>query len=364
MDERFAAFANSKDGVIAIDANQRLTFWNEAMATLFRVPPEEAMGCQCWDLLQGVSPSGVPVCSPNCPYLRRARQGETVQALDLVLRDDGGRRLPVSVANISPGNERTAADPFYFVHVFRYTPEPDEKNGRLRIQLFGPARVWLPDGRAIPLSGQEKRKLRCLLAYLATKPHEYATYGELQAALWPEAPERRRIALLQATIAELRELLGETGQPRYLLANGAGCRLSDACWVDAAAFDRRIHRARLELDMARAILLYQEAIALYDGCYADDLEYLETWCVAERRRLHNLLLSAMEELGLLYEAAGLDQSALMTYYRILEINPEHRGACRHLFRLTGPPADPILALRTCNWLSRTVTAELNRLRQC
>lgn len=364
MDERFAAFAGSKDGVVAIDARQRIIFWNEAMATLFRVAPEEAIGCQCWELLQGRTPAGVHICSPACPFARAARQGETVQAMDLVLHDDGGRRLPVTVASISPGNERAAADPFYLLHIFRYTPQPGERAGKLNIQLFGPTRVRLADGRAVALIGQQKRKLRCLLAFLALKPHEQAADAEIQAALWPEAPQQRQISLLQATVAALRDLLGDTGQPRYLLGDGGGYRLSDACWVDAGAFDRRIHRARLELDVARAIILYQEAIALYDGCYADDLEQLEPWCVAERRRLHSLLLSAMEELGLLYESVGLDQAALMAYYRLLEINPEHRGACRHLFRLTEPPADPILALRTCNWLKRTVTSDLNRLRRC
>lgn len=361
MDERLLSFAGSGDGVYAVDAEQRVVFWNEALAAMLGISVEEAAGRRCWEVLQGTSREGEPVCAPNCPTLRRARAGETLLSSELVLRNRDGSQVPTRVAHISPGSERTAEQPYLLIHLVRHTPGPPEQAGKLRIELLGQTRVWLPDGTRVAGGGWRTKKVRCLLGYLAMQPQQRATRAQLQAALWPDLDEKQQRVALNAAIAALRHCLEDTGNWRFLGSNGA-YRLSDNCWIDAIAFDRRIHHARLELDVGQAIGLYQEALALYGGYYVADLDAMEPWCRRERARLHNLFLAAQEELGLLYESAGMKQAALTTYYRLLELEPDHNGARRHLFRIAEPPGDAIAAIRTCTWLAQTLSSEMKRLR--
>lgn len=360
MDERLLSFAGSGDGVFAVDAQQRILFWNEALAVLTSISAEEAKGRHCWEVLQGTNPTGEPVCSPNCLILRRARAGETLLSSDLVLRNRDGEPVPTSVAHISPGHEKTATEPYLLINLLRHIPGPPEQAGKLRIRLLGTTKVWLPDGTPVSGGAWRHKKVRCLVGYLAMQPNQRATRTKMGADLWPELEKEQQQAALDPTISALRHCLQDTDEWRYLGGSGV-FRLTESCWVDAAAFDERIHCARLALDAGHAIGLYQEALALYGGYYAADLDALEPWCLQERARLHNLFLAATEELGLLYEAVGLEQAALTMYYRLLEVEPDHAGARRHLFRLAEHPGGAIAAIRTCTWLSRRLTSELNNL---
>jgi DNA-binding SARP family transcriptional activator len=360
MDERLHSFAGSGDGVFAVNAQQKIIFWNDALAGVIGMAASDAVGRPCWEVMRGISPAGEPVCSPDCPILRRARAGETLLSSDLVFHGYDGAQVPASVAHITPGHEKTAERPYLLIHLLRHTPGPTEQAGKLRIQLLGTTRVWQPNGTSVTGGAWKQKKVRCLLGYLAMQPNQRASRRQIQDALWPELDDERQRIAVDAAVAALRHCLDDTAEWRYLGGSGV-YRLTEACWIDAAAFDERIHLARLELDIGRAIGLYQEALALYGGYYVADLDATEPWCLRERVRLHNLYLNAMEELGLVYESIGLSQSALMMYYRLLEVEPEHTGARRRLFRLAEDSSGALSVIRTCTWLSRRLTSELDRL---
>jgi DNA-binding SARP family transcriptional activator len=360
MDERLLSFAGSGDGVFAVDSEQRILFWNNALAGLLGISAEDALHYPCWQILQGRGYQGEPFCAPDCPLHRRARLGETLVSTELVLRSRNGTRLGTRISHISPGHERAAEEPYFVVHLVRQIAEPAEQAGKLRIQLLGQTNVWLPGGTLVSGGAWANKKVRCLIGYLALQPNLRATRAQMQADLWPELEEKQQRAALNDALAALRHCLEDSHPWRYLGGNGV-LRLTGECWVDAAAFDRRIHCARLQLDVGEGIGCYQEALALYRGYYASDLDSMEPWCLDERARLHALYLAAMEELGLLYESVGLKQAALTMYYRLLEVEPEHAGARRHLFRLAGQPGESIAVVRTCTWLARTLSSELDRL---
>jgi PAS domain S-box-containing protein len=360
MDERLLSFAGSADGAFAVDAEQRIVFWNESLAGLLGIAEEEALNRPCWEVLQGSDRDGQMLCSPDCPTLQRARAGETLLSSELVLRHRHGGLVPTRVAHISPGHEKTAMRPYLVVHLLRHTPGPAEQAGKLRIQLLGTTRVWQADGTLVMGGAWKNKKVRCVLGFLAMQPRQRATRRQIQEALWPQLADEAQRAALDVALRGLRGCLDDVTGSRFIGGKGV-FRLSERCWIDAVAFDQRIHCARLELDAGRAIGLYQEAVALYGGYYMADVDAMEPWCLVERQRLHLLYLAALEELGLLYESVGLRQSALTTYYRLLEVEPEHGGARRHLFRLADRPGESIAAVRTCTWLARTLASELERL---
>ena len=80
-------------------------------------------------------------------------------------------------------------------------------------------------------------------------------------------------------------------------------------------------------------MLYQEALALYRGDFALDLELDTVGGWMERQRLRELYLNTLEALAALSARQGQDTQASDLYLKILSLDPCRESTTRQLMRL-------------------------------
>jgi PAS domain S-box-containing protein len=111
------ALARGADGVFAVDAEYRITFWSEAAEAILGYSPQEVLGRPCYEVLQGRDGEGAVWCQQNCPVVCRLRAGKAVAPYDIQTRRRDGRAvwLNVSIVPVPQGSGL----PYTPVHLFR-----------------------------------------------------------------------------------------------------------------------------------------------------------------------------------------------------------------------------------------------------
>ncbi|MEE8448605.1 MAG: BTAD domain-containing putative transcriptional regulator [Thermodesulfobacteriota bacterium] len=75
--------------IFVIDQAQRIVQWSEELAGLIGISSEDALGCPCYELVQGRDAFGRPLCGPRCPGLRALEQGRFFAGSTLVVQREG-----------------------------------------------------------------------------------------------------------------------------------------------------------------------------------------------------------------------------------------------------------------------------------
>ncbi|HXH23329.1 MAG TPA: LuxR C-terminal-related transcriptional regulator [Dehalococcoidia bacterium] len=89
--------ARSRDGVFAVDADQRIVFWSDRMSAITARPPAEVQGRHCYDVLGGMDKAGRPICGRSCPIFAGTLLGRRPESFEMVASGVGERNLDVSV---------------------------------------------------------------------------------------------------------------------------------------------------------------------------------------------------------------------------------------------------------------------------
>jgi len=85
------------DGVFAVNAKQKIVFWNPGCAQLFGVPANKALGRPCCQVVRGKDPTGQPFCGGGC-CMSRLSHGEDVHGtFPLRVYNNEGQELRFSV---------------------------------------------------------------------------------------------------------------------------------------------------------------------------------------------------------------------------------------------------------------------------
>jgi len=85
------------DGVFAVNAQQKIIFWNPGCAQLLGLPGNEALGRQCSEAIRGKDASGQPFCGGGC-CMTRINRGENVPGtFPLRVRTGDGKELRLTV---------------------------------------------------------------------------------------------------------------------------------------------------------------------------------------------------------------------------------------------------------------------------
>jgi PAS domain S-box-containing protein len=154
--EMLSAFEHSADGVYAVDADDRIVFWNSSAERMLGYTPEEAIGRPCYELLAGEG-AGEGICSPHCSVMRCAIRGGYPESYDVVQRSRSGelRLLNISIVVLRGRGRRSTLG----VHVFRDVTDKREIEGRARVLLgsIGAGSDEHPD-----LTKREREVLRML----------------------------------------------------------------------------------------------------------------------------------------------------------------------------------------------------------
>lgn len=188
-----------------------------------------------------------------------------------------------------------------------------------------------------PLGGAAaQRRTLALLAVLAASGEGGMTRDKLVALLWPESdPERARHALTQALYAARRALGADD-----LFVVGNDVRLNGA----VATSDVQ------QLDVALAADELERAVALYQGPFLDGFFFpgsteFEQWSSAQRARIEERIVNALERLAAAAEAAADARQAVEWRRRVASIRPLDSGAAVKLMTALAAVGDRAGALQ-------------------
>jgi adenylate cyclase len=176
-----------------------------------------------------------------------------------------------------------------------------------------------------------RKKLRALVALLASAPAAGWSREQLTALLWGDRDEQHARGSLRQALAELRRTLGDS---TLLTDREMAAFDSAAVRVDAVEFGRLATAGEWE----QAAALYRgdllDGVNLPDGSFAD-------WLLVERTRLHDLAVGVLARL--LETQSG--EAAIATAQRLVNLDPTREETHRALMRLHAAQGDRSQALR-------------------
>lgn len=366
MDEILRFFTQTGDGVWAVDQEHRIVLWTPVAEELLGYTAEEALGRRCYEIIAGRDVKGDPFCRAHCSVMERARQGERIRAFDLLARSRDGSLHPVNVSIVTVQQDPGDASSLVLVHLFRPLQPQASSPPLLRMYFLGPTVVQRADGTTVGGPLWRRAKVRALLAFLALKGGRPVHRDTLVETFWPSLEYSAALHNLNTTVYNLRRSLEPNlrrgTDSRYIRYDQDCYWLSGAAvhWLDAEAFESGITAARREQDPLRAMKQYQEALALYRGDFLADLLGQDIhWCWMERERLRELRLTAMEELGALYEGQRREQEAIEWYLKVLSVDACRETACRRLMRLAMRRGDRASAIAHYRRLADALRRELD-----
>jgi len=115
---------DSAEPLFAFDTHLRICSWNKAAEQLTGIPPEEAIGRYCFEVISGRAADGTPICGPGCSYARDLVEGRPAPLREVWMRTLGGpRRLSLSLIAVR-GDQRPV-----FLHVMRATEAQPAPSG-------------------------------------------------------------------------------------------------------------------------------------------------------------------------------------------------------------------------------------------
>lgn len=215
----------------------------------------------------------------------------------------------------------------------------------LRLKLLGGLSLEA-HGRA--LDAVQKKAL-VLLAVIAAGTNGGISRDKLLAYFWPESDEERaRNALRQRLFALRRDVHDD------LLIGTTELRLNpDVITSDVSEFEAALAAGELQ----RAVDAYGGPFL--DGVYLDDAPAFEQWVEAERGRLAQSHIRALESLASAADAAGDVIGALTWWRRLAAADPLGGRPAMGFMRALAAAGDSAAALRHARVYEATLRAQLD-----
>nr|WP_235497713.1 BTAD domain-containing putative transcriptional regulator [Frankia sp. R43] len=218
----------------------------------------------------------------------------------------------------------------------------------LRFGLLGPVAAWRPAGEPVALGAPRHREV---LARLLVARNRVVPIDRLVADLWDGEPPAAAVAAVRTFVAALRRALEPDRPPRtasrLLATQGPGYVLrADRDAVDVCCFEATAARAAAAAPL-NAVALWDEALGLWRGPALADFAHA-SWCVAERTRLTELRLRAVEQRADALVATGRARDALPDLEAHATAHPGREDAWVLLATAldrAGRPGDALAALR-------------------
>lgn len=107
-----SALANTADGAILVDAQQRILYWNHGTERLLGYKSAEVMNRHCYEVLGGRCEDGV-CCHASCTVFLRVQQGRLPRNFDLLSYTKEGRPLWLTVITIALSRKKN----FWLMHL-------------------------------------------------------------------------------------------------------------------------------------------------------------------------------------------------------------------------------------------------------
>lgn len=194
-------------------------------------------------------------------------------------------------------------------------------SGRLILRLLGDFSAEI-DGREISLA---TRKAKALTAYLALSDSAQDSRERLVGLLWSESDEERARASLRQAVHDIKLAFDAAGFAGFRIDRRALSLVREriVCDVDevvAAAAQGAVHSRLLDTQRISETLL--SGLDNVDPAF-------QVWLLAKRQLLHDRLTLALERL---LPIEGDSREASAAALALLNLDPTHEVACRHLIR--------------------------------
>ncbi|MBI4675460.1 MAG: tetratricopeptide repeat protein [Chloroflexi bacterium] len=239
---------------------------------------------------------------------------------------------------------------------------PIQNMSTLRLEFLGGLSAVLD---VIPVTGFISNKVRALLVYLAVtaRPH---SRDHLAALLWGDMSDVDAKSNLRQALANLRKLL----EPYLDIARETVEFRRDASYtLDVEEFEKQIADSRLQIadsdtpsaGIARdSISHLPSAISQYHGdflagVYVRDAPEFEEWALAQRARLRDLAVDALESLIKQFTARGAYAQAIEYGKQLLMLDPwreEVHCEVMQLYARSGQRSAALAQYETCRSVLR------------
>lgn len=97
------------DPAFAVDMNGTIRLWNPGCSEVLGYDVSDAVGRQCWQLLNGRDTWGNQYCCEHCPLRTMARQRRSIKSFHATFESNAGERKPFAVSCLTvydePGSE-------------------------------------------------------------------------------------------------------------------------------------------------------------------------------------------------------------------------------------------------------------------
>ena len=201
-------------------------------------------------------------------------------------------------------------------------------SGQLSLRLLGDFSAEI-DGREISLT---TRKAKALTAYLALSDNVQDTRERLVGLLWSESDEERARASLRQAVHDIKLAFDGAGFTGFRIDKQTLSLVRErrACDVDevlAAVAQGVVHPRLLNIQRITDTLLTG----------LDNLDpAFQAWLLTKRQLLHDRLTLALERL---LPTEGDSPEANAAALALLNLDPTHEVACRHLMRTRAARGD-------------------------
>jgi DNA-binding SARP family transcriptional activator/predicted ATPase len=226
----------------------------------------------------------------------------------------------------------------------------------LHIYLLGDFRLSYGDESLLVIA---QSRHQALLTYLLLHRQAPQIRRHLAFLLWPNSSEAQALTNLRKALTHLRQMAPLLAQAIYVDHQVVQWRPPFACTLDVTAFEAQLNQATAAEQAGKtsaALTLWAAAVALYTGpltpsCYDD-------WIMAERERLHQLCLGALERLVAGHERQQQVAAAIPYAQQMLRLDPLQETLYLQLMRLQALQGDRASALRTYHTCATVLAREL------
>ncbi len=232
---------------------------------------------------------------------------------------------------------------------------------RLEIRLFGGCEVRVAERT---VHAFESKKVRGLLAYLATRRQRPESRESLANLLWAEKSDEAARRNLRQALHNLRTALEPHLEGQEVVeVHGTDLRLAPQldCWLDVEQFEAAMRNGITD----SGVDSYQLAIAtrLYAGDFLagfaiNDSPPFEEWQLAEQERLREAAIEAFKSLITASLDRGEHRIGIQHARRLLAIDPLSESVHRMLMRLYALSGQRSRALAQFEKLRSLLASEL------
>lgn len=130
-------FANTQDGVFAVDQGGRIVLWNKAATRILGFEADEALGQRCCDVMRGLDVSGNLLCYPGCQVMFLSAREQPIHHFDMRTRRKDGQEVWVNISTViipADGDQ-----PGGTMHLFRDITQERHVSGGIRRGAEAPA---------------------------------------------------------------------------------------------------------------------------------------------------------------------------------------------------------------------------------